>query len=328
MNLKVTAALMVTVALGMPAHARDQRLAPPSPAFTVRAVPEAVPQGAILQVVVRAMDSTGRKEMRASLADHTAEGFAWTKGELRVMLPIAADAPPGPSSVRLEVVERSGDKHEVSVPFTVVLGAFDTDVLSVGRKFISPSARQRARARDDSRAFQRLWARPPQERMWRGSFVSPLPNRVTGTFGTFRTFNGQVRSRHMGLDLNGKVGEPVVAPNDGQVIMVRDCFYSGKTVVIDHGARVYTMHFHLSSFNVGVGDRVKRGQMVGRVGLTGRVTGPHLHFGVKLGKTYVDPLALLALDLTSDPRRIPTRAVVPKDRPPGNRGSAQTSAAR
>ena len=104
-------------------------------------------------------------------------------------------------------------------------------------------------------------------------------------------------SQHYGLDLAGRVGAPIAAANAGRVVLVRDCWASGRTVVLWHGAGLYTTYFHLSRTLVPEGAHVARGQRIGLVGKTGRVSGPHLHWGVKVGDLYVDPRSVLGLPL-------------------------------
>src|SRR5690606_28296371 len=128
-------------------------------------------------------------------------------------------------------------------------------------------------------------------------------------------FNGSLASVHYGLDLRGAVGAPIHAANAGVVVMVRDCFTSGNTVIVDHGAGLYTLYFHLSRFDVTEGQRVERGQLLGAVGSTGRVTGPHLHWSVHVDGRYVDPQRLLELALDSVSRWPGPRRGI--HRPPG-----------
>ena len=106
----------------------------------------------------------------------------------------------------------------------------------------------------------------------------------------------------MGLDVRGTKGDPIKATNDGRVALARPCFYSGNTVVVDHGNGVQTLYFHMTRMAVKPGQMVAKGQLLGTVGDSGRVTGPHLHWGVKFSNTYVDPARLLALRLEDDPR--------------------------
>ena len=123
----------------------------------------------------------------------------------------------------------------------------------------------------------------------------PRSARITSRFGTGREFNGQVTSRHMGLDLQGAVGDTVVAAAHGVVALVEPFLLAGNVVYLNHGGGLVTGYFHLSAQLVQVGDTVVAGMPIGRVGSTGRVTGPHLHWVVRFGATSVDPLSLVAL---------------------------------
>ncbi|MBA3559403.1 MAG: M23 family metallopeptidase [Gemmatimonadaceae bacterium] len=133
-------------------------------------------------------------------------------------------------------------------------------------------------------------------RLWRGYFARPRPSRITSRFGGGREFNGQVRSRHSGVDFAGATGTPVRVSNRGVVALVADFHLAGRAVYVDHGAGLVTAYFHLSKINVAEGDTVVRGEIIGRVGQSGRVTGPHLHWVARYGEVSVNALTLLAID--------------------------------
>jgi len=169
--------------------------------------------------------------------------------------------------------------------------------LSVAPKFGQPltgALRERVeRERERSRQVSRDSHRSP--RRWHGPFVRPRDSRVTGQFGRGRLYNGQVTGRHMGVDLAGDMGAPVYAANDGVVALVADFYLAGKAIYLDHGAGLVTAYFHLSSVDVWEGDLVSKGQQIGAVGATGRVTGPHLHWVARYGQVTVDAESLLEL---------------------------------
>lgn len=121
------------------------------------------------------------------------------------------------------------------------------------------------------------------------SFDKPVDGRLSSPFGLRRFFNGQERNPHSGLDFAVPQGTPIKAPADGVVTIVADYFFNGKTVFLDHGQGLITMYCHLSAFDVTVGEQVSRGQVIARVGATGRATGPHLHWNVSLNNARVDP---------------------------------------
>ncbi|MCC7074924.1 MAG: M23 family metallopeptidase [Deltaproteobacteria bacterium] len=190
-------------------------------------------------------------------------------------------------------------------PAPVIEAPYDERHLKVSKKFIKPSVAQRKRAAREAKALSVALATVTPERLWRGSFARPTAGVETSPFGTRRTYNDKKKSRHLGLDLDGAVGAPIVATARGRVALATERFYSGGTVVIDHGHSLFTMYFHMSRIDVRVGDVVEKGQGLGAVGATGQVTGPHLHFTVRFGELYVDPARVLALDLSADAVDVP-----------------------
>ena len=150
---------------------------------------------------------------------------------------------------------------------------------------------------DRERALSREAARRAHDvpRLWKATFIRPRPARITSPFGSGREVNGVWRSRHSGLDLAGRVGAPVRASNRGIVALVGDFFYGGTSVYVHHGDGLMTVYYHLSRALVAVGDTVERGEIIGRVGATGRVTGPHLHWQAQYGAVPFDPADLLKL---------------------------------
>jgi len=131
--------------------------------------------------------------------------------------------------------------------------------------------------------------------LWSAPFVRPRTSRITSGFGRGREFNGAITSRHMGTDFAGAPGAPVRATNRGVVRIVDAFYYGGNVVYVDHGGGLTSAYLHLSRQLVAEGDTVTRGQVIGRVGATGRVTGPHLHLIVRYGRVTVDPMSLFAI---------------------------------
>ena len=128
------------------------------------------------------------------------------------------------------------------------------------------------------------------EKIWQGSFQLPVQSKITSPFGNRRVFNGKLKSYHNGLDFRAPVGTPVFASNSGVVKLAEDLFYSGKVVILDHGNTIFTIYAHLSKIEVKAGRQVEKGQKLGLTGATGRVSGPHLHWGVKVNGTAVNPI--------------------------------------
>lgn len=169
--------------------------------------------------------------------------------------------------------------------------------LSVAPRFTQPldSATQARIDRENETARNIGRSSHNTERMWTQPFLRPRESLVTSRFGTGRMFNGTLTSRHLGVDFRGQAGEPVRAANRGVVALVGDFFLAGNVIYIDHGEGVVTAYFHLSKTLVAKGDTVSRGQEIGLVGSTGRVTGPHLHWSARYGAVTVNPLDLITV---------------------------------
>jgi len=187
---------------------------------------------------------------------------------------------------------------------------FPTRTLTVDEAFVSPPAALRDRILQEAAELGALWTRSGPGRLWTGPFVLPVPGRAVSRFGTRSIFNGKPRSPHAGADFLSPAGTPIEAPNAGHVVLARNLYFSGNTVVIDHGLGLFSTLAHLSEFQVREDEQVMRGQIVGRVGATGRVTGPHLHWAVRASGARIDPLSLLALlgSIAADPPGFPSPA--------------------
>ena len=159
------------------------------------------------------------------------------------------------------------------------------------------SPENEARVEREQKRTAALWP-VDSLRIWNGGFIDPLPGKPLGTpFGVRRIINAIPKNSHSGVDVTADEGEPVLAPNDGVVAMVDDLFFSGNSVIIDHGDGIYSMFFHLSESKVRMGQAVMKGDVIGLVGATGRVSGAHLHWGVRVQGARVDPLQLIRLKL-------------------------------
>ncbi|MFZ9888284.1 MAG: M23 family metallopeptidase [Myxococcota bacterium] len=188
-----------------------------------------------------------------------------------------------------------GSPFELQRDVPVVPIEYPSSKLRVGRQFLRPGARDRRRAKREQKQVHDLLQRRSPTQTWAGPFQRPTQTPETSPFGTRRVLNGRQKSRHLGWDLDGDVGDLVAATQDGQVVLAAEHFYSGGTVIIDHGQGFFSLYFHLSAIDVAAGDRIPRGHTIGRVGKTGRVTGPHLHFALKIDDVSIDPTALLEL---------------------------------
>lgn len=169
--------------------------------------------------------------------------------------------------------------------------------LSVAGKFTEPSPEQQKQIEEGVQVKKDFLSRVTPEREWSGQFTAPAEAEISDVFGAERVFNGKTQSTHFGLDFRVPSGTPVAAMNDGTVLLARPLYFEGNFVVLDHGQGLLTLYLHLSEFKVKEGDQVKRGQIIGLSGGTGRATGPHLHVAVRWQGTYLDPASLMRLRL-------------------------------
>jgi murein DD-endopeptidase MepM/ murein hydrolase activator NlpD len=188
---------------------------------------------------------------------------------------------------------------------------FRSGAVDVPENFVEPDAASKKQIAADevlkNRAFSHLIA-PPQ---WSGDFVTPVKAKPTDSFGMTRLFNEELTSTHRGTDFPVNEGAPVVVSNSGTVVLAKELFYEGNCVIVDHGQRFFTIYMHLSKIEVKPGNKLGKGERLGLSGQTGRVTGPHLHMGVRWNGAYLDPTKLLGLtlpNLGSEKRRAATRA--------------------
>jgi murein DD-endopeptidase MepM/ murein hydrolase activator NlpD len=211
-----------------------------------------------------------------------------------VLVGIDLDVTLGRHPVTVTARTASGDIRE-TLNLDVVAKTFRTRRLTVDDAFVNPPASAQARIEAEHAEQTRLFATVTPARLWGRGFVRPVPQPANSAFGTRSVFNGQPRNAHSGADFQSPAGTTVGAPAGGRVVLAKALYYSGQTVIIDHGLGVYSLLAHLSRIDVAVGDTIEAGATVGRVGATGRVTGPHLHWTVRIGDARVDPLALLTL---------------------------------
>jgi murein DD-endopeptidase MepM/ murein hydrolase activator NlpD len=256
----------------------------------------AVQRGEILLVVVEGQNL--KTTPTAKFRGHDLTFFpAPSTGTWLSFIGLDLDASTGPAVLTAVLSDAAGRAVKKSETLTVEAGHFPVEELKVQQKFVTPAKTDAERAEGESVKLHRLFTHGEEKRLFEGSFVAPIPGAATARFGERRVFNGQPRSPHSGMDLKAKMGVPVRAPAGGRVVLAGPLYFSGNTVVLDHGLGLTTLYAHLSKMTVKPGDLVKKGQLLGKVGATGRVTGPHLHWALKLGEARIDPYSLAALDL-------------------------------
>jgi biotin carboxyl carrier protein len=210
----------------------------------------------------------------------------------RVFIGIDLSVTPGTHEVAVHA--EPGGVH-ATYPLVVKARTFRTRSLKVDPDFVTPPPETLARIEREALELEEIWHASAPARLWSGVFVRPVPHQANSAFGTRSIFNGEPRSHHSGADFRSPAGTPIKAPNAGRIVLTGPRYFSGNSVVIDHGLGLFSFFAHLSVITAKTGDVVKKGQIIGRVGATGRVTGPHLHWSVRVGGARVDPLSLLAL---------------------------------
>jgi murein DD-endopeptidase MepM/ murein hydrolase activator NlpD len=218
----------------------------------------------------------------------TADGRGWSG-----LFGIDVDEEPGVSQVKVSLDQGAGPPLVATRELHVVAKQFPTRRLRVAPTYVDPPPDDLARIQREAAMLNAVFA-TITPRLWDGPFVLPVAEPSNSNFGSRSIFNGQARSPHGGVDFASAAGTPVAAAGRGRIVIADDLFFTGNTVVIDHGLGLYSVLAHLSAMNVARGDGVERGSIVGRVGATGRVTGAHLHWGVRLNGARVDPMSLLA----------------------------------
>jgi murein DD-endopeptidase MepM/ murein hydrolase activator NlpD len=208
------------------------------------------------------------------------------------LLGIPLGTPPGKTALTIEWGP-AAHRHARNIALDVRQGVYGEESLSVDPRLVRPIPKDLARIRREQEELKQIYASGSRTRLWQGGFQVPVPDEVNGAFGTRRLFNGELQSRHTGVDLRARAGDPVHAAGSGVARLAKDLFYSGNAVIIDHGAGVFTSYSHLSRIDVKVGQRIEKGQAVGLAGSTGRATGPHLHWVVKVNSVNVNPLIFI-----------------------------------
>jgi murein DD-endopeptidase MepM/ murein hydrolase activator NlpD len=246
-------------------------------------------------VLIRVVPSAAVTEIRGDIFDETVhfyptDGAAW-HGLVGVDLLVE----PGVYDLTLLMRPVGGAPVEQVYPLTVEDKAYPTRQLTVAPRYVEPPPDVSARIAREAQEQQAIFASVSTDRLWRGPWGLPVSGRATSAFGSRSVFNGQARSPHSGADFRAAEGTPVVAPNVGRVVLTGDTYFSGGSVILDHGWGLYSYFAHLSKIMVDEGDLIEPGQTVGLAGATGRVTGPHLHWTLRMNGARVDPLSLIEL---------------------------------
>ena len=212
----------------------------------------------------------------------------------RALVGIDLEKPAGKSDLTISARATSAEPITCTAAITVKAGKFATESLKVAPNFVEPNPEQLMRAEIERKRLREIFATVTPEKLWQGPFRVPLDGVKTGgNFGKRRVLNGQPGSPHSGVDFSALTGTPVHAAQRGRVVLAEALYFSGNTVLVDHGLGVYTLYGHFSEIAVKPGDLVETGALLGKVGATGRVTGPHLHWGLTVNRARVNALQIV-----------------------------------
>jgi murein DD-endopeptidase MepM/ murein hydrolase activator NlpD len=272
--------------------------------LTIEASARRAKQGGILALTLRS--SVALSGARLFEGDREIAMEADEEGTLfRSLVGIDFRSAVGPRLLRVEATGSCGDEHRSSLEIRVSSGRFKTRRLRVAPGYVDVPPEELERVEEDRAKVGAVWAAGERRRLWNAPFRLPVDAAPRDNFGSRSVYNGKPRSSHDGVDLAAPAGTPVRAPAPAVVALAAELYFSGGTIILDHGGGLYTTYFHLSRIDVAEGDAIAPGQKIGAVGATGRATGPHLHWGARLHRSRVNPLDLLRLPSWPLPGRPP-----------------------
>jgi murein DD-endopeptidase MepM/ murein hydrolase activator NlpD len=260
----------------------------------LRLTGSSVHQGGLLELTLAATGPVS--EIKADWASSALPFWEDGAGLHHALLGVDLERAPGRYDLSITGQLASGAQMTCSAQVDVKAGQFAIESLKVAPEYVEPNPEDRARADKESQRIHEIFATTNPERLWAGEFRMPLDGNRTGhNFGKRRVLNGKPMSPHTGLDISAPAGTPIHAAQRGRVMLADNLFFSGNTVIVDHGLGVYTFYGHMKSINVAEGDDVNAGAVIGQVGATGRATGPHLHWTLVVDGARVNPLGIVRL---------------------------------
>lgn len=252
-----------------------------------------VPGGVITFTIAAAEDDRPKVTLEGSAAMVIREGDHW-----RAIVGVPLSTAPG----KITIAYETRAIKATSRTFDVKPKKYREQRLNVEPRVVDLSPEDQARTAREQPVIREALATFSDAAPSTLRLLPPIPGPRSSSYGLRRVFNGQPRNPHTGMDIAAPTGTPIKAPADGRVVNTGDYFFNGNTVLLDHGQGLVTMYCHMSQIAVKAGDVVKAGDILGKVGATGRVTGPHLHWGVTLNRTMVDPALFLPPEPSPKPQ--------------------------
>lgn len=248
------------------------------------------------------------KSVKVPTYGATTAGTTGNRSYATMLLPVPVDAKE--SELILQV--KAGGSASAQQSVTLYNKERPVQKLTVDKKFTSPPAHEKERIAADRRRVAEAVSRFTPQRMWTLPLLRPVDGSISSQFGLRRVYNGATKSIHRGLDMRSPMGTPILAVADGEVVLADLLYYSGNAVYIDHGLGLVTSYMHMSELLVQPGQKVQRGEVIGKVGSTGQSTGPHLHLGLMVLGTAVDSVPFMTPRLTTQSAQIgPATHVTP-----------------
>jgi len=212
-----------------------------------------------------------------------------------LLIGLGLNMKPGIYELAIHIIFPDGSRRDFPLALPVSNGKFTIQNINVDEKYVFPSAKAQERIKKEFELVKKVYQAYVPDWLGQGNFIVPSYGRIRKNFGEKRMFNNKLHSRHRGVDIRSSRGAKVKAANSGKIVLKRNLYYAGNTVIIDHGAGLFSIYCHLSRVSVKEGDLVNKGEVIGQVGSTGRVTGPHLHWGIKLYDQFVNPFSVLQI---------------------------------
>ncbi|MBI5193094.1 MAG: M23 family metallopeptidase [Nitrospirae bacterium] len=262
------------------------------PSLNVSVKPDKIKQGDIILITVKA--EPGKDNISGSLFNKPIRFYTEAGTDYYSALAgVDMETEEGQYPLSLSLKDDKGAEIKKDYGIEVISAGFGKQELTVPKEKAEPDEETLKRIKLEEEEIAKIWGIITEGHLWQGNFILPVEGELSEDFGLRRIINGEPRKPHSGVDISASGGAPISAANHGRVIFTGEHFFSGKSIVIDHGLGLFSMYFHLSDILVKEGQPIKKGEVIGKVGSTGRATGPHLHWGMRLNGARVNPASLL-----------------------------------